>query len=156
MDLMLLADSIRDGDTMTQQDPPAVPFIARTDGDTGHLGNQGGLKGILEQDGRIKVMWLKILGKGQGSPYPSLIKVLFIIDKELIHIGTEPEDISYPGDGEHGDFSIREIFPDAVYGRRGHHRITYPVGGTDQDLAGIQLYQRRFRGHKIPSSPITR
>lgn len=62
---------------------------------------------------------------------------LFIIDKNLINMGAGPENIFDPRQGQQGDLCFWEIGANTADCRSRHDGITNPVGGANQDVAGI-------------------
>ena len=59
---------------------------------------------------------------------------LTIKGDEPVNAGMVQKKFGYHGVGQQRDLSSGEIFPNYTDCRRGHHRITDPVNGADEDL----------------------
>ena len=117
---------------MGEQHSPAVGGIATPGRNAGNGGDQGGFKGILQQNGPVKFFPAKVPGQEELSRQ-SPVASLLVIGENTINMRTGRKHITYPGQGQQGDLGIREIFTYGPDCRGGHNRIADPVGGTDKE-----------------------
>ena len=132
MDLVPAINACRFFDPMGEQQAPSIGGITAPGRNAGKGGDQGSFKGILQQDGPVKSFPAQVLGQEQFAGHPP-VAAFPVIDEYSVNMGAGSKHITYPGQGQQGDFSIREIFAYGPNCRGGHDRIPDPVGGADKE-----------------------
>ena len=102
-------------------------------GDSSAPSDPGGVEGILEKHGYIKLF----PAKREGQPFPSpkaLMFALIVVNQDTIGTTLSAIQIRHPRARQDDDFGIWPAAADRPQRRNGHDRIAYPICRPNEDF----------------------
>jgi hypothetical protein len=122
---------------MGQEESPAVRIVTDPVFDAAQEGQKGGLESILKEYGQIKAFCPDLSDNMDDFKEIFLESVPPVVRDDAVYGRVVFQEGDNPGPCQDSYIGIREIRPDRLEGRHGHHRISHPVCGSDQDSTDL-------------------
>ena len=133
---------------MRQKHPSAVPGVSQAPRNAGPPRDQGGLKGVLQQDREVEGASAHVI---RNSPVagPSLVGPLLVVLQDFVDECRRRVDVFDPGAHEKRDVRPWKNAPHFLQCRDRHDRVADPIGPANQNAmnrVGIEILHRVFLG----------
>jgi hypothetical protein len=118
--------------TVGKEETATIGTVPQAAGNPGKPGDESGVEGVLEQDGKVEFSRAKFRRQG-NPPRESGMAPLAVVHYHLINRVMVGKEFGDERIGQDGDMRVGKRFPHRSEGRSRHDGITKPVHGTNQD-----------------------